>query len=247
MESMSNTFCKPFIMKRIKIIPVILTVMAILSFSGDNPLPKLFLIGDSISIQYGPFLQNYLAGYLQFERKVDDGQAEKNLDVPGGANGGDSRMVLAYLKARIKYSTFNPDYLLLNCGLHDIKRNPATNKIQVSGQEYRENLEAIVQLLQEKHIRLIWIRTTSVVDTIHNTKQRAFHRYAADVESYNKIADEVCLKYNIPEIDLFTFSERLGIEQFIDHVHYKEPARDLQAAYIAGNLLAYLECVKRNE
>jgi lysophospholipase L1-like esterase len=232
-------------MKRIKIILVILTVMAILSFTSDNPLPKLFLIGDSISIHYGPFLQNYLAGYLQFERKLDDGQAEKNLDVPGGANGGDSRMVLAYLQSKIKHSTFNPDYLLLNCGLHDIKRNPATKKIQVSEQEYRENLEAIVQLLNAKHIRLIWIRTTPVVDTIHNAKQRAFHRFAADVESYNKIADEVCLKYNIPEIDLFTFSERLGIEQFIDHVHYKEPARDLQAAYIAGSLLAILECSKK--
>jgi len=223
-----------------------LIVMAILSISGNSPLPKLFLMGDSISGHYKPFLGKYLAGYVQLESKKDDTQTEKNLDIPGGGNIGDSRMALAFLKEKLKDSTFNPDYLLLNCGLHDIKRDLSTNEIQVSEHEYRKNLETIVLLLQKKHIQLIWIRTTPVVDSIHNAKQRAFHRYAEDVESYNKIADEVCSKYNISEIDLFAFSERLGIEQFIDHVHYKESARDLQAAYIAGSLLSYLECVKRN-
>lgn len=206
----------------------------------NNPLPKLFLIGDSISIRYGPFLEKYLVGFVQFERKQDDGQAEKNLDVPTGANGGDSRMVLSFLRAKIKDSGFNPDYLLLNCGLHDIKRDPSTNKIQVSEQEYRENLEAIIKILQKKQIQLIWMRTTPVVDSIHNAKSNAFHRYAADLHIYNKIADEVCEKNKIPVIDLFSFTEKLGIDQFEDHVHYKEPARNLQAAFIAGNVLSYI-------
>lgn len=225
---------------------LILLFMAVLVIAWNKPLPKLFLIGDSISIQYGPFLEKYLAGFVQFERKQDDGQAEKNLDVPTGANGGDSRMVLAFLSAKIKDSGFNPDYLLLNCGLHDIKRDPSTNKIQVSDQVYRENLEAIVKLLQKKHIQLIWMRTTPVVDSIHNTNQYSFHRYATDLQIYNKIADDVCQKNKIPEIDLFSFTEKLGVDQFADHVHYKEPARNLQAAFIAGNVLAYINQRKNN-
>src|SRR5690606_3284313 len=99
-----------------------------------KPLPKLFLIGDSISLQYGPYLEKYLQGFVYFERKQDDGQATKDLDVPTGANGGDSRMVLAYLRKKTNDPNFSPDYLVLNCGLHDIKRNPLTMSIQVPEQ-----------------------------------------------------------------------------------------------------------------
>jgi len=224
-------------MKRIILIRfLIVTGLFVILGAWSKPLPTLFLIGDSISLQYGPFLEKYLRGIVIFERKQDDGQAEKNLDVPTGPNGGDSRMVLAYLRTKVKDPGFKPDYLLLNCGLHDIKRIPSTNQIQVNEKEYAENLEAVVKLLRQHKIKLIWMRTTAVVDSIHNAKQRSFHRYAADLETYNRIADEVCAKNRIPVIDLYGFTWKLGVEQFTDHVHYKEPARDLQAAFIAGNI-----------
>ncbi len=212
----------------------------------SKPLPKLFLIGDSISIQYGPYLEKYLQNLVVFERKQDDGQAEKSLDVPTGANGGDSRMVLAYLKIKVNDPGFSPDILLLNCGLHDIKRDPETKKIQVGEEEYRQNLEEIVKLLKKKRIQLIWIRTTAVVDAVHNAKQRSFHRYSSDLEQYNKIADVICAKHRIPAIDLHGFTWKLGVEQFTDHVHYKEPARDLQAAYIAGFIQGWLKLSPKN-
>lgn len=224
-----------------RLIAIILISVVCISLTSLKSLPKLFLIGDSISIQYGPFLEKYIQGKVQFERKVDDGSAEKNLDIPTGANGGDSRMVLEYLINKIQDEQFTPDYLLLNCGLHDIKRNPESNKIQVSEDEYRKNLEAILQLLKNKEIQVVWMRTTPVVDSIHNAKQSSFKRYAADLELYNQIADEVCAKENIPVIDLYNFTQKLGIEQFADHVHYKEHARDLQAAYIAGFLESYIK------
>lgn len=225
-----KTFCKA-------ILPA-LAVLCLLAW--DSPLPRLFLIGDSISIQYGPYLEKYLQEAARFERKQDNGQAEKKLDVPTGANGGDSRMVLAYLRARINDPAFRPDYLLLNCGLHDIKHLKPEGRIQVNKQEYRENLEAIIDLLRQKGIQLIWMRTTPVVDSIHNARSKNFKRYAADVRAYNRIADEVCAANNVAVIDLFSFTTKLGIEQYIDHVHYKEPARTLQAAFIAGFLRRHL-------
>jgi lysophospholipase L1-like esterase len=197
--------------------------------------PSVFLIGDSISIQYGPYLEKYLEGFIDLSRKQDDGQAAKNLDVPVGANGGDSRMVLEYLKIKLKEPDFHADYLLLNCGLHDIKHNMPDEKIQVSQDDYKNNLMEIIRLVSERKIQIIWIRTTPVVDTIHN-KPKGMKRYAADVAAYNQIADEICLQKKIPMIDLFTFTRKLGNEQFIDHVHYNESARALQAAYIAGFL-----------
>lgn len=213
---------------------ILLSVMCFLLSSWSQPLPILFLIGDSISIQYGPYLETFLKDAVHFERKQDDGKAEKNLDIPTGANGGDSRMVLEYLRLKLRDPDFKADYMLLNCGLHDIKRNPATKEIQVTEEEYRENLNTIFQLMLQRNIQLIWIRTTPVVDSIHNAKQRSFHRFADDVSAYNKIADEICEMYNVPAIDLHSFSQQLGVEQFIDHVHFSEYARAMQGAFIAG-------------
>lgn len=74
------------------------------------PLPKVFVIGDSISMQYGPDLQKFLTGKALYSRKNDtlNNKAETNLDFPKGANGGDSKMVLTYLKYKLKDVSFQP-------------------------------------------------------------------------------------------------------------------------------------------
>ncbi|GAB3958719.1 hypothetical protein GCM10028805_53590 [Spirosoma harenae] len=225
-------------MKLPRIVPVVL--LAYLLLGAAPSLPKLYVIGDSISMRYGPFLEKYVQGVWQYDRKSDDGQAAKNLDVPVGANGGDSRMVLEYLKLKAPDKSFQPDVLLLNCGLHDIKRNPQSNAIQVDSASYRKNLEAIYQLLHKRNIRLVWMRTTSVEDERHNSRSSAFKRYARDLDAYNAIADEVMHKHGVSSIDLYTFTRSLGSEHFVDHVHYDDFAMQLQAGYIAGFLQGLL-------
>jgi hypothetical protein len=220
-------------MSRIKKIVSIFVCLFITS-AWSTSKPEVFLIGDSISVQYFPFLKTYMADFAVLERKTDNGQAEKNLDVPAGANGGDSRMVLEYLRTKLKNPAFKLDYLLLNCGLHDIKRDPNTDAFQVTEDNYRRNLTEIVLMLRKQKIKPVWIRTTWVVDSIHHAKLSTFKRYEADVLKYNAIADEVFRKNKIPSIDLYSFTKQLGTETFIDHVHYDEPTRTLQAAYIAG-------------
>lgn len=210
-------------------------------------MPKLYVIGDSISMRYGPFLEKYVQGVWQYDRKSDDGQAAKNLDVPVGANGGDSRMVLEYLKLKAPDKSFQPDVLLLNCGLHDIKRNPETNAIQVDSASYRKNLEAIYQLLHKRTIRLVWMRTTPVEDERHNSRSKAFKRYARDLDAYNAIADEVMHKHGVSIIDLYTFTRSLGSEHFVDHVHYDDFAMQLQAGYIAGFLQGLLPLTQKRK
>ncbi|GJM29670.1 MAG: hypothetical protein DHS20C17_23050 [Cyclobacteriaceae bacterium] len=198
--------------------------------------PRLFVIGDSISIQYGTYLEQYLEGKLIYQRKQDDGGAPKDLEVPETPNGGDSRMVVEYLKVKLQDPSFSPNYLLINCGLHDIKRNPESNRRQVSPEAYRKNLTSILDLSGSRQIQVIWVRTTQVIDSIHNARQSSFHRYAEDLSTYNQIADQVMASRQIPIIDLYEFTRILGAEQFIDHVHYNEATRKLQAAFIAGFL-----------
>ena len=201
---------------------------------GLKSMPEVFVVGDSISMQYGPYLEAYLKGTASYQRKTDNAGVAPELGVPE-VNGGDSRMVLEYLKAKTKDSDFRPDYLLLNCGLHDIKRDVETKELQVSATDYRENLQDIVELLTKYKIQVIWVRTTPVVDSIHNSKSKRFHRFSSDLKAYNEIADQVMVKNQVPVIDLYSFTWNLGVEQFMDHVHYREEARKLQAAYIAGS------------
>jgi lysophospholipase L1-like esterase len=217
-----------------------LLLLSIVGFNSDRA--HVFVIGDSISIHYGPYLEKYLEGKAYYARKKDipGQQAEANLDYPTGANGGDSQMVLNYVQSRLKDADFHPDVLLLNCGLHDIKFNPKTKTHQVDSVRYRQNLHAIHALLKKRNIPVIWVRSTAVVDSIHNSRSTAFHRHATDLEAYNQIADEVWHELKVPSIDLYGFTRNLPGNNYIDHVHYNESTRSLQAAYIAGYINHYL-------
>lgn len=205
--------------------------------------PQVFVVGDSISIQYGPYLEKFLAVKASYDRKKDiPGQkAEANLDYPMGANGGDSRMVLAYLKAKVTEPSFRPDVLLLNCGLHDIKLDVKTKTYQVDSASYRQNLHAIYTLLKKQKIPLVWVRSTAVVDSIHNSRSTTFHRFGKDLDAYNRIADEVWRKHKVPVVDLYEFTKSLPGNNYIDHVHYNENTRASQAAYLAGYLDRHFE------
>lgn len=224
-------------MKKNNLIILLLFVILISLPSWRGKTPEVFVIGDSISMQYGPYLAQYLEGFYDYSRKESFEKGEVDLDIPTGANGGDSRMVLEFLKIKLNEKGFRPDVLLLNCGLHDIKRNPKTKKIQVEPKQYKKNLEEIHQIVTEKGIQLAWIKTTPVEDERHNSRQKSFFRYSADLAQYNQIADDVFQSRKVPIIDLFGFTRNLGEDTFVDHVHYNEKTRALQAAFISGFLL----------
>jgi len=195
----------------------------------------VFLIGDSISIYYTPYLQSDLADAVLFSRKGPSQieSVDEEVEDPQ-ANGGDSRAVLNYLQMRLTDVRFQPDIVVVKCGLHDIKRNPNTNVIAIDSSEYRKNLIAMFALLHSHKARVIWISTTPVDDARHNSLSKQFYRYNADVERYNRIAREICATRHIPIIDLYEFTAHLGKDHYIDHVHYDTSTRELQAAFIAG-------------
>jgi len=217
---------------------IITTVLAVVMVSAFrlNRKANLFILGDSISLQYGSYLEGMLKSDFTISRKGSQEAAMKNLDVPIDANGGDSRMVLSYLGTRMNDTSFHPDVMLLNCGLHDIKRNPTTRQIAVDSNEYRQNLEIIYGMLKSRKVAVYWVRTTEVIDSVHAEKSKAFSRFSADVDQYNRIADAACKKYNVPEIDLYTFTRKFSNDRFADHVHYVPKVSQQQAQYIAGIL-----------
>ena len=46
--------------------------------------PRLFVLGDSISIQYGPYLQEFLGDKVEYDRKRNDGGVDPGYRVNKG-------------------------------------------------------------------------------------------------------------------------------------------------------------------
>ena len=205
-------------------------------------LPQLFVIGDSISLHYGNALEQCLAGRFGYDRKLDDAGAPRamnDLDVPTGANGGDSAMVLAYLRQRRATAPLKADVLLLNCGLHDIKTHLLNGTRQVEPAAYEANLRAIVSEVAAQGPTLLWVRSTPVDEAVHNRPQSTFLRFAADVATYNAIADRVMAEAGVTSIDLHAFSQTFLPTGFCDHVHYHEAVREEQGRFIADQLTTW--------
>jgi len=196
---------------------------------------KVYVVGDSISIHYGPYLEQYLKGIIDYSRKRDEDDAEL------GANGGDSSCVLRFLEYKLKSGGIDADLILFNCGLHDIKTDPATGKKQVPIEQYKTNLEKILPVIRMLKAKPVWVRTTPCDEKIHNREGMTFYRFSADVREYNRAADEVMRVNSIPVIDLYTFTINLGDNLYCDHVHFQEHIREKQASFIAGWLSAFLK------
>lgn len=199
--------------------------------------PRLFVLGDSISMHYGPYLETALHGVFTYARKTGGESQLGNANIPRDANGGDSRAVLNWLRSMAQGGGVSADLLLLNCGLHDLKINAGQTTSQVSLDEYKKNLPEILRVARGMKLKVAWVRITPVDDALHVAKKN-FVRRQQDVLAYNAVADEVMHAADVPACDLFTFTMNLGTSLTDDGVHFHEAVREKQAAFIAGWLTA---------
>ena len=206
--------------------------------TGVPELPRLFVLGDSISIQYGPFLKLSLQGIFDYSRKGED--ADPSDTSIKGQNGGSSSDVLEYLKTLPAKDVDRESWILLNAGLWDVRRHKETGAVKVPLQNYRANVRSMFELARAKGFgHICWVRTTHVDDAVHAARATGdFTRSMADAELYNDVADEVCKECDVTTIDLGPASEGLGAEAFKDHVHFTPEVSGRQGGLIAGVLLA---------
>ncbi len=205
---------------------------------------RILLIGDSISVQYTPYLHSALksqatwVGFSEEERL----NALTDLDVPQNLNCGDSSRSLGIITDMLEKTNGQIDLILANCGLHDIKTNPQSGEKQVVLEDYRANLKQIVAVAKSHNVPIAWMRTTLVNSAIHNSKCSDFHRYENDLEAYNAAADAIMHQAGFQVIDLWQFTRQLGEDEqlFCDHVHYQDWVRKCQGAFLAGYVQAYL-------
>jgi lysophospholipase L1-like esterase len=198
-------------------------------------MKKLFVIGDSISCYYGKYLEQYIQGVFEYDRKGGSHTLADLDDCTNGINGGDSSMVLTYLRKVVTEQWFCPDCLLINCGLHDTKCNDGGD-LQIPIEEYAANLQKICSLAKENKIKMMWVRTTPL-NKLYSPP--GSHRIENDIVQYNETADSVMIENHIPIIDLNTFTLNMGEHIYLnetDQLHFNVEASALQAAYIAGVL-----------
>ncbi len=153
---------------------------------------RILLIGDSIT---GGF-PNSVAGYAPEVRELLAGTAQVDT-LP--ENGGDSRNLLAHLSGWLGDAQY--DVIHFNCGLHDIKRPHSGAGIQVPIHEYEANLHSLVDRLQARAAKLVWGRTTPVVDG-QPAASKDFDRYNVDIDAYNRVADRVMAARGVTVDDL---------------------------------------------
>jgi acyl-CoA thioesterase-1 len=180
----------------------------------DNPrLPRVLLIGDSISIGYTLPVRNQLARKANVHR------------IP--ANGGPTTTGLTHLDAWL--GTNHWDVIHFNWGLHDLKMMEQ-GRAQVPLERYQKNLDTLVTRLQQTGATLIWASTTPVPEGKLNPLRRP-----GDEVAYNRAAARVMEAHGVMINDLHRFVTRCSKKvQLPANVHFTKEGSALLAEPVVG-------------
>ena len=230
-----------------KLIPLLFTAMLALHAFGQvkntkpkrpNPmapikempgLPRVLLIGDSISIGYTLPTRALLKGKVNLHR------------IP--TNGGPTIKGLEQIDTWIGNKKW--DVIHFNWGLHDLKYmgpngenlfpKEKGGKVQVPIQEYEKNLERLVVRMKKTNAKLIWRNTTPVPPGSKG-------RYVGDSIKYNAAAARVMIRHGIPTHDLFTMSKKRMKEIMLPaNVHYTKDGSEVLGGDVAMVILEALK------
>lgn len=178
-------------------------------------LPRVLLIGDSISMGYTVPVRDLLKGKANVHRIPE--------------NGGPTPTGTAKLSKWLGTNQWN--VIHFNWGLHDLK-SMETGKAQVSLAEYEANLRELVKQLQQTKAKLIWCATTPVPDAKLTPPRRD-----SDVQAYNAIAKKVMDENKIPTNDLYAHTlPKLADVQRPANVHFTPAGSEFLAKKVAKSI-----------
>jgi lysophospholipase L1-like esterase len=185
----------------------------------DPKLPRVLLIGDSISIGYTAPTRKLLAGKANVHRIPENGGPTDN-----GAK-----------KIKQWLGDGKWDVIHFNFGLHDIKLG--TGKHQVPIEEYEKNMSQIVRALKATGAKLIFATTTPVPEGKVNPPRKP-----SDVVEYNKVAKKIMQENGIAVNDLYVFALPMleKIQQPVN-VHFTAKGSEILAERVAMTIEAALK------
>ena len=178
-------------------------------------LPRVLLIGDSISM-----------GYTLPVRKLLEGKANVHR-IP--TNGGPTKNGVANIAKWLGTSKW--DVIHFNWGIHDLKYMP-DGKRQVEPADYEANLRSLVATLKKTGARLIWATTTPIPEGELNPPRKF-----GQVKEYNDIAARVMAENGVAIDDLNArITPKLATLQNPHDVHYSPAGSDYLAQQVAAEI-----------
>jgi len=196
----------------------------------ETDLPRVLIIGDSISIGYTIPVREILENFVNVHRPSTNCASTKH-----------------GLKSINKWlGNKKWDVIHFNWGLHDLKYmgpkgenladpNIPSNKQQVPIKQYSENLDQLVKIMKKTGAKLIWRNTTPV-------PKGSKGRVVGDSDKYNKAAAQIMIKYGVPTNDLYSFSkenwDEVGRKA---NVHFTPQGSKKLATLVAESIAAELK------
>ncbi len=208
---------------------VIVLTLSLEPIKNQPDLPRVLLVGDSISIGYTLHVRNLLAGKANVHRaRANCGSSERGL-----------RLIDDWL------AEGDWDLIHFNFGLHDLRKIKKNGtrilEPQVSLARYEENLTAFVERLNQTGAKLIWCATTPVSQSCGGCEPE-------NVERYNLVAARVMSQHDIQINDLFEFaSPQLGEIQPRNNIHFTYEGYGVLAAKVADTIDRELKSIERRE
>lgn len=199
---------------------------AFVPIEDDPALPRVLLIGDSISIGYTLPTRERLQGKANVHRPA--------------ANCGPSTRGVAHLEQWLGSAKW--DVIHFNFGLHDLKyvddagknTSPDKGRAQVALEAYESNLQRMVERMKETGAILIFATTTPVPP---GEKQRVHD----DAIKYNEAALRVMRRHDVRVNDLHAFCiPRVKEIQRRADVHFTPAGYDVLADEVAKQIEAAL-------
>lgn len=196
----------------------------------DPKLPRVLLIGDSVSLGYTLFLRRDLAGIANLHRPP--------------ANCGSTETALRNLDKWLHGGKW--DVIYFNWGLHDLSyeyddhvnvnakgvyAHPGNGgHQQVSPFEYERNLHELIGRLRKTGATLIFATTTPVSADLH--------AYVKGSEiPYNNIAQRVMREEGVAVDDLWAFTApQIGALQIPGNPHFTTRGYEVIAAHVAATI-----------
>lgn len=191
-------------------------------------LPRVLIIGDSISIGYTPFVK----AMMKDTAEVIHAQGNNESTVRG----------LEKLDAWLGLGSNKWEVIHFNWGLHDMKYIDAKTKLTdvsrgrqwVPVEQYEPNLKTLVQRLKKTGAKLVWCSTTPV-------PEGARGRVPGEEAKYNAAALRVMQAEGVPVDDLCAFvgtaENRTALGGKPKDVHYTDDA----SKALAGEVVKALE------
>ena len=198
---------------------------AVRAIKDEPGLPRVLLIGDSISIGYTLQVREKLKGKANVHR------------IP--VNGGATEVGLAHMKSWLGSGKW--DVIHFNFGLHDAKYSSETTQ-RATREQYAANLRTLITQMKAMGAKLIFATTTPVPMGGVLSPTRKFD----SIEERNKVALKLMRENGVAIDDLYAVAlpvmEKVGRP---NDVHFQPEGYEILAKAVATSIESTLKTIQR--